>query len=209
MPADEHKPKISRQEPGSAEVARRDERLVRGVLAGDHDCLDTLMTHYDSLIRFAIFKTSKSECQRDPQFLDARASEVWIGFVQTIQRTSQPPTGTLAAYLTQIARNKCFDALRAKPVSPTPNQGARQNSDDIENIQDTRDDPLTIMITHEQLTQLRISLAELSESDKKMVGQIEWILAGKWKTAASSLQIAESTLRSRWKRMTDQIRSKM
>lgn len=186
---------------GDAAIARRDESLVRGVLSGDAAALRSLMDHYDRLVRYAVFRVCAGECKRDPSFLDARASEVWSGFVESLRRAGCGPDGTLKAYLTRIARNKSADFLRraSRTIEST-------NPGDTEAVEDPAESPLQAMIEFENVEILRSCMEKLGPDDRKLLQEMELLTQSRWSEAAQRLKLAESTLRSRWPKVVERLR---
>ncbi len=189
-----------------AATARRDENLIRGVLAGDAGAVGRLIQEYDRLVRYAIFQGFGSACGRDPSFLDARASEVWTGFVQSVRRRGAGPEGSLQAYLTRIARNKCLDHLRREGREPEGLAGDGGDALDVERLAGAESDPVAALIGLEQVEALRSCIAELPLDDRKLLQEIELLTQTRWSEAAGRLGMAESTLRSRWAKVTGRLR---
>ncbi len=188
----------------SAATATQDGRLIRGLLLGDASALTGIIDRYDKLVRYTVFNTCRTECRRDPTFLDARASDVWAGFVDSIRKRNKGPDGALPAYLVRIARNKCTDFLRKADRSPT----ASTLGDDIP-ADSTESDPIDALIRFEQAEHLRACIASLDLNDRNLLKEIELITQKRWSEAAQRLNLAESTLRSRWARILDRLRDRL
>ncbi|MEE9294745.1 MAG: sigma-70 family RNA polymerase sigma factor [Phycisphaerae bacterium] len=190
-------------------TSRRDENLIRGVLAGDADALRALIDQYDRLIRYTIFRACNDECRKDPTFLDARASEVWSGLVETVRRRGIEFPASLKPYLVQIARNKCHDYLRraAREAATHPQEqpAASGNAEPV----DPAANPLTLLIELEQVQAVRDCIEQLAPNDRNLLQQIDLIAESRWAEAARRLNLPESTLRSRWVRMVDQVRRRV
>ncbi len=174
-----------------------DDFLIAGMLGGDAAALNKLIERYDRLVRYTILRQSADRCRRDPQWLESIASTTWEGFVRSLRRDPQVRPKSVAAYLTQIARNQCISALRrASETHETTNLG-----DEVESLEFTAtlDEPLEILSRLESLAALRGCLAELDAEDRIMASQLAAIMERRWKDAAGALGVTESTLRSRWK----------
>ena len=185
-----------------ARTLERDARLVRGVLAGDADSLRQLIDHYDRLIRYTVHRSASTACRRDPSFLDACASDAWLGFVESIRRLGSGPNGSLGPYLVQIARNKCLDHLRR--VARTPSTEAFEEK--AATITADNLDPLSVLLDLERADVLRSCIQKLGDEDRKLLQEMELVADRRWKEAAQRLGEPESTLRSRWDRMLDRLR---
>jgi RNA polymerase sigma factor (sigma-70 family) len=203
MPARRDKPKLTITSEDAAEEARRDDRLIAGLLAGDAAALRRIISHYDRLVRYAVFCGCKDECRRDPALLDSIASEVWTGFVASIRRRGKGPDGTLKAYLAQIARNKTTDHLRRIGASPNAASVAQNES---EQTPDPAAGPLDALIDFENIEVLRSCFAELPAKDRKLLKEIELLTSSKWSEAAARLNLPESTIRSRWNSVVERLR---
>ncbi len=173
-----------------------DPELVQRLRDSDGDALRALMGRYDRLVRYAVFRLCRTECVRDPTFLDSRASETWTGFVRSIQRTDCEPPQNLKTYLIQIAKNKCTDALR-RTEGAAPAQTS-DRADDGSVVEAPSPGSLELLIQAEELLALRECLEKLSPTDKRLCDEMEHLVAGRWKLAAEALGMPESTLRSRW-----------
>ena len=187
------------------DAAQRDDKLVRGTIAGDAESLRSLMAHYDRLIRYTVFHGFRSQCRRDPSFLDARSSEVWFGFVETVRKQGIIPGGSVKGLLIRIARNKCIDYLRhSKSMEAISTAG-----EDIEagqNMAARDDDPLQTLEAYERFAALQSCIQEITGSDANLYRERELLLESRWSDVSRRLNIPESTLRSRWHRLLETLR---
>lgn len=174
--------------------------LVRRFRTGEGEALRELIDRYDRLVRFAIFRLCKSECRRDGLFLDARASETWSGFVESVRRREAPPPKNLSSYLLQIARNKCTDALR---------RGGRQvlPLDDASAVAAPAEGGLDTLVRAEEVLALRGCVGLLSEDEQTICAHVDLILDGRWTRVGEALGVPESTLRTRWRGIITRLRS--
>ena len=176
-----------------------DDFLVASLLGGDAAALRKLMDRYDRLVRYAVFRTTKDRCLKDPQWLDSVASEAWTGFVQSIRRDPDNLPKSLGAYLVQIARNRAVSAARRSARgSELPAGGIAA---DAANIPAEMNDPAEELARIELLDTLRGCLAEMDGESRKLAAQLEAITERRWREAAAALGLKESTLRSRWKQV--------
>lgn len=179
----------------------RDEQSVRQLLSGDERGLRDLVERYDRLVRYAIFRAGRRYCLRDPHWLDVRANESWAAIVQSLQRGATPDN--LPAYITQISRNTCIDAVKSaqrrsifKFTGETPDE-----SESIGN-----NDPADMVEYLDQLAAIRELIPGLPKEDQRILGEVALIVERRWKDAARRLGMAESTLRSRWEGVLDRLR---
>ncbi len=204
----------------------RDRRLLTGIQAGDPEPLRQLMDLYDRLIRFAIYRTAKSECTRDPAFLDSCASDVWLALIQRVRRDGPDIAANLRSYLIQIARNKCNDHWRKSnrditrhapqdstqdnlsPLSPHSPHSSETSTIQYINtsIIDASPDPSEMVIDIEDLERIRDCVRDFPENDRKLLQELDLLTSARWKEAASRLKIPESTLRSRWTALLQKLR---
>ncbi len=189
----------SPDDPAREEINRRDAKLARGVQAGDTEALRRLMHHQDRLVRFTIYRTLKDACTRDPHLIDAVASEVWTGFVASINRKGVPD-GSIRAYLVTIARNKATDFLRRESRRPKADGG------DLGDLVVSDADPMSVIMDAERVDFVRDCMADLAGDDRNLLQEMELLLNSRWREAAQALDIPESTLRSRWKKVLDRLR---
>jgi RNA polymerase sigma factor (sigma-70 family) len=173
--------------------------LLRRLREGDGAALRGLMSRYDGLVRYAVFRMCRTECRRDGEFLDARASEVWYGFVDSVRRHDAALPRNLKSYLIQIVRNKCTDALR---------RGGRAEADghDLGGVEAIAEPAVESLIRSEQVLALRGCMASLSDEEKMIYDQLDLILEGRWKQAGEVLNLPESTLRTRWPGILERLR---
>lgn len=190
---------------GGAGASPADARLIDGVLRGDEAAVRALVERYDRLVRYTVFKTSRRECSRDPDWLDARANEAWTGIVSALRRrgrTAIPPN--VPAYFARIARNKSLDALqregRQEAIPFDPN-GAEPD------VTEPDADPHNLLESVEEVTALRDCIARLNEDEQVICAEIGLILERRWREAAERLEMKESTLRSRWGNILDKLRA--
>ena len=209
MASGKRKPRPTSSSDKDPPASRRDENLIRGIMAGDADSLRELIDQYDRLVRYAIFRTCGDECRKDPTFLDSIASEVWSGLVESVRRLGTDLASSLKSYLVQIARNKCKDHLRrAGRELPTQPADAVATSDNREPA-DSAADPASLLIRLEQLQTMRDCIAGLPSSDRSLFEHMDLIAESRWSEAARRLNVPESTLRSRWNRVVEELRAKM
>jgi RNA polymerase sigma factor (sigma-70 family) len=186
-----------------------DDRILVGrLLDGDEDAMRLLVDRYDRLIRYIVFKTGRRHCDRDPGWLDARANEAWTGIVKSLRRGGPdniPPS--IPSYFAQIARNKCLDAVRVADARPViPIDGPPEGGGEVEaTVPD--EDPVTLLESLEQLDVLRDCISRLSEEDRLLCSEIGLITERRWQEAAQRLEMAESTLRSRWRVVLGKLRA--
>jgi RNA polymerase sigma factor (sigma-70 family) len=179
--------------------------LIQSMLGGDAAALDKLMGRYDRLVRFTIFRVSKVQCGRDPHWVDSIASETWTGFVQSLRRASGNLPGSVSKYLMQTARNRCISALRKlRPDQDSLEDGGEEGTP----LQSESDeDPAERLSRLEELEALRDCVFRLDQAGRELYAQIDAIADRRWKDAAGALGLAESTLRSRWKKVSDALRN--
>ena len=178
-----------------SDQAPADHELIADLKRGNGDALRTLMGRYDRLVRFAIYRGSRVECQRDPAWLDSVASEVWTGFVGTLGRNPDRVPRELKTYFIQIARHKCIDALRkGRRGHATLSKGAGE----LDDLATPQPSALEIMSMAEEVAQLRRCISQLSPEDQALCSQIPQIAARRWRDVGRAVGLAESTVRSRW-----------
>jgi len=180
-----------------------DEFLITGMLGGDSAALNKLIERYDGLVRFTIFRMSKTRCLKDPQWLESIASATWTGFVKSMQRGSGDRPRSLRAYLTAVAKYQVASALRG---APGPDDGAQSIDSITTELASPLDDPANTLSQLELLEALRDCLAQLGDDDRTLATQLTAITERRWRDAAAALGMSESTLRSRWKRTLDRLR---
>jgi len=177
--------------------------LISSVRGGDEVALRTLMDRYDRLVRFAIFRLSKTECARDAHWLETLAADTWLGFLRSLQRSPDTHPKSLAAYLATIAR---FKVVSARRRAVDPEAASLDDSELGAGLESDADDPLDLLADLETLGFLRECVRELGTADQALWVQIEAILERRWVEAAAALGTSESTLRSRWKRVLELVR---
>ena len=180
-----------------------DNFLLTSILSGDEVALQALIKRYDRLVRYTIYHASKKYCQKDPQWLETVASNTWMGLMQSLRRNPSSLPLNLLTYLLKIAHNQALTAIRqdqSHQMSPS--------SDDFINnlhIKDTLDSPDQLLSDIEELEILRVCIAALDEDHRRLISQLDAITNRRWKEAANALGMQESTLRSRWVRVKEQL----
>jgi RNA polymerase sigma factor (sigma-70 family) len=182
-----------------------DAALVRALGRGDPEALRLLMRRYDRLVRFAIYRTCRTQCAQDPDWLDARASETWTGFVRSMQRRGARPPDDLPNYLLQIARHKCLDAVRIGRA--LTGRAAAAEDAVLAQLTDNNEDTTELLSRLDQLESLRACLAGLDAADRALCSQLDLIVERRWSEAAKKLAMPESTLRTQWKRVLERLRA--
>jgi RNA polymerase sigma factor (sigma-70 family) len=185
--------------------APSDAELVRALVQGNPEALRPLMRRYDRLVRFAIFRTCRDRCVRDPDWLDARASETWTGFVHSMRRRGARPPDDLPNYLLQIARHKCLDAVRIGRA--LVDQASAVDEALITQLSDNNEDTSDFLGRLDELESLRACMAGLDPADRALCSQLDLIVERRWKEAAEKLAMPESTLRTQWKGVLDRLRA--
>lgn len=181
-----------------------DEFLVQSLRGGDAAALKQLMDRYDRLVRYSVYKLTKDQCQKDPQWLDSIASATWAGFVQSVTREGGESLRSVSAFLIFVARNQAISALRRKRhdavfLDADPKTGQPEIAVELK-------DPSLLVSEIEELAALRDCLGNLDTEDRPLTSQLAAITERRWKAAAEALGMSESTLRSRWGRILDQLR---
>lgn len=173
-----------------------DHFLVAQLLAGDAAALRALLTRYDRLVRYTVFRLSGKQCARDPQWLDSVASASWAGFVSSLQRLSGDLPRSVRGYLVQISSNQTISALRRvkEPLAGLEATDTRDPS-----LIDPIPGPDQLAANLEEMALLRDCLSDLPAESKRMVTQLAAITERRWEDAANALGLSESTLRSRWR----------
>ena len=182
-----------------------DEFLVSSLRGGDSAALRMLIGRHDRLVRFTIYKLTKTRCLKDPQWLDSIASATWVGFVQTIRREGAKPPKSIPAFLSYVARNQAISALRRKEPDAVP-LDADHASEGL-GIAIETEEPSRLVSEQEELAALRACLADLPEDDRALSSQLVAITERRWKAAAEALGMSESTLRSKWKQILGRLRA--
>ena len=181
-----------------------DAYLIDNMLAGDAGALRALMNRYDRLVRFTVFKVSAERSRRDPEWVESIASLTWTGFVRSLQRHPERRPTSVRAYLVQIARNQVVSALRQQP-----NEGRIISLDAGEETRDiaaTLEEPVETLERLEHLEALKSCCAGLDADDRSLTAELSTIMERRWRDAADTLKMKESTLRSRWGRVLDRLR---
>ncbi|UCF33774.1 MAG: sigma-70 family RNA polymerase sigma factor [Phycisphaerales bacterium] len=189
----------------AASTGPDDAFLIQSMLGGDAAALDKLMDRYDRLVRFTIFRVSKVQCGRDPHWVDSIASETWTGFVQSLRRASGNVPGSVSKYLMQTARNRCISALRKLRPDRDSLEDGGEEGPPLQSESD--EDPAERLSRLEELEALRDCVSRLDQAGRELYAQIDAITDRRWKDAAGALGLAESTLRSRWKRVSEALRN--
>jgi len=178
--------------------------LTRSTLGGDTAALRRLMDRYDRLVRYAIFRQAGDRCRQDPQWLDSVASDTWAAFVRSLHRTPDSPPDSVPALLLGIARRRVASELRRKPLSAEPIDALEG-----ETLQAAAADPAELIGGLEDLGALRDCLAAVAGDDSVLMAQLGPIMERRWRAAAAGLGMAESTLRSRWGKLLERLRTCM
>ncbi len=178
---------------------QEDAVLVAGFLDGEEKPMRALIDRYDRLVRYSIFKTGKRYCDRDPGWLDACANEAWTAIVKSLRKAGKKNIpANIPAYFAQIARNKSLDAVKKADASPIISFNTEQD-DPIAEHSEPEASPLVMLENLEQLESLRDCMSRLNEKDQVLCSEVGLIMERRWKEAAKELEMAESTLRSRWR----------
>lgn len=174
-----------------------DQFLVTQMLGGDPAALRALLTRYDRLVRYTVFRLSGTQCARDPQWLDSVASATWTGFVSSLRRQVGERPRAIRGYLVQIASNQTISALRRlkEPIAGLDNDPGETELP----LTDPLPGPDELAANLEELAALRACLSDLPLESKRMVTQLAAITERRWEDAAATLGLSESTLRSRWR----------
>ncbi len=181
-----------------------DSFLVAGVIGGDEAALRKLIDRYDRLVRYTIFRVTKDRCAKDPHWLDTIASNTWTGFVTSVRRNPDNQPRSPKAYLVRIARNQVVSALRRS--RPAEELAGETQDVEVAAIESSVEEPADLLERMELIEVLRECFAGLSEDDRTLAEQLEAIMERKWRVAAAALDLSESTLRSRWKRVLERLR---
>lgn len=196
-PSDE--PNASR----ASDADSADDELLKRAGRGDSGALQLLLDRYDRLVRYAIFRVARRQCTRDPQLLDSIASETWTAVIQAARSPEREAPRSVKSYVVRIARNRSVSAIRTLSRQfehERPDEGSDDRAASDE------EPASTLLENMEQLELLRTCMAELAEPDRQICGQIVPISNRHWREAAEVLGMSESTLRSRWQRIEEQIR---
>ncbi len=205
MPMDQS----ARQQFGRPDLNHLDESSLVALLGqGDEEALRILMDRFDRLVRYTIFHTAREQTARDPQWLDAVAGETWSGFLKTVRRGGGIKTGSVGGYLTGVARQQTISALRRLQAFA----GARQSASDLDSLSNmpaTTLDATSLLDELESLTALRECAEILPEDDRVIMSQLQAITQRRWVEAGAALGLSESTLRSKWAKIIERLRTCM
>ena len=182
-----------------------DDFLLEAVIGGDDVALRRLIDRYDRLVRYTIFRASRKQSVSDPHWLDSLASTTWSGFVQSMRRASGNRPAALRAYLVRIARNQVASAARKAAPLDQPSSPALESA--AATLDDSSSDPQQVVQNLELVEIVRDCLLELDEGDRSLASQLGAITERRWRDAAMALEMSESTLRSRWKRVLERLRA--
>lgn len=199
-----HGPSADASSESGSSTGPDDGFLITAMLGGDAAALNKLIDRYDRLVRYTVLRMSRSRCVRDPHWLETIASDTWTGFVRSLQRDPDNRPRSVTAYLVRIARNKCASGMRSDPPSHESIEGPEDGTK--AQIAATTEEPVELLSRVELLESLRGCLAELEPEEQRMAAELNAITGRRWKEAAASLGMSESTLRSRWKRVLDRLR---
>lgn len=177
--------------------------LVDRAVGGDEAALRALMDRYDRLVRYTIFRIGRERCRKDPAWLDTISGDAWVGFIQSVRRAPEAPDAP-AAYLVRIARNKAISAVRSATRLEAHIEEANAP---LEVEEDLTRDPSHLVTGLEELEALKGCLELLDSEDRELATQLSVLMERRWRDAASALGLAESTVRSRWKRTLDRLRA--
>lgn len=182
-----------------------DDFLVAAMVAGDWQALDALMTRYDRLVRYTIFRASRAHCLRDPAWLDSAASSAWAAFVDAARREGHSGPRSARNLVVAIARNHAISAVRqASRRRDAPAGGTEPPERSVADA-----DPAILSEEVEQLACLWDCVEQLSLEDRVIFSQLGLITERHWREAAAALGRSESTLRSQWKRILEKLQDLM
>lgn len=181
-----------------------DRTLIDELLQGDQGALRQLMTRYDRLVRYVIFRASPSRFRRDPHWVESLASATWLGFTQSVQRRNTGCPTSVQAYLVRIARNQVTSELRRAGSERVQPESDKSNY--IDKIAARVEEPAELISRLELLEVLRLCVSKLSAEDRALIGQLAAITERRWVDAGRALGLPESTLRSRWSRTLERLR---
>ena len=181
-----------------------DHDLISKMQAGDEAALQALIKRYDRLVRYTVYHTSRQHCRQDPHWLETVASSTWMGFIQSMTRHPNSRPDNLPAYMVRIARNQAISDKR-RTRSYTKVQQFDENTVNVTHT-DILVSPDQYLSKMEELEVLRDCLAGLDEDQRILASQLDSITQRRWKEAANTLGMRESTLRSRWRRVLELLR---
>jgi len=182
-----------------------DKVLIDRIRKGDDEALRKLMDRYDRLVRYTIFRTARRQCVRDPQWLDAVASESWTGLLQSLRRNPDGLRTSFVGFLTTVTRNQTISALRRIQRGAFIEMQPASAVESLE-VPDVASDPGDLLSDIDSLQVLQKCLDQLPDADRVLFSQLDSITQRRWKDAAMVLGISESTLRSRWTRILGHLR---
>jgi RNA polymerase sigma factor (sigma-70 family) len=183
----------------------RDQELLERLAAGEQAALSELMNQYDRLVRYTIYRAARDACMRDPEWLDGVASETWTGFVRSLERRGPVAVKDTRLYLIQTARNRAISTLRGKTLK-FETAGRDDEGPARGLVDEAAVDPAEEAERLDTLEALRSCLAALDPEDQRVCAQDDLISSRRWREAAESLGMSESTLRSRWKKISEKLR---
>ena len=189
---------------GSPHDRRTDDELLADLARRDSLALRVLMDRFDRLVRFTIFRTHRQRCRQDPLWIDSVASEVWTDLCRSARAGKLEDISNIQSFFIQVTRRRCIDALRRSAETPLA-AGGPEDGLDAQPIM-TDDDTDSLLDRAEHLTALRGCVSKLGEAEQIICGEISAITAGRWREAGQRLGMAESTLRSRWARVLQNLR---
>ena len=194
-----------RHDPGSDRAALRDDELAVAIAAGHEPALRQLIARYDTVVRYTVFRHSSDRCHADPHWMDSIASDVWTGLVAAIRRDRHGLPSPMRNYIISVSRNQTVSALRKRQTATkldTVDLEAAARSPDAD-----APDPGRLAEDLEDLTALRECLATLSGDDRTLANHLADVVDRRWRDVAAALDLPESTVRSRWKRVLEQLRA--
>jgi len=183
----------------------RDDELAIAVAAGHEPALRQLIVRYDRIVRYTVFRQSQRMCEADPLWLDSVASEVWTGLIRAIRRDRHSLPSTLRNYIISIARNQTISAIRKTETAGrlhTTGLDAASSSQDAD-----APDPAQFSEDLENLQALRDCLDQLADEDQIFAEHLPDVLDRRWRDVGAALNLPESTVRSRWKRVLGHLRA--
>lgn len=189
----------------SAAGSKGERELVQRLADGDESALRQLMDQYDQLVRYTIYRTAREQSVRDPQWLDAVASETWGGFLNSARRGMELRSQSIARYLGGIARLQTISALRRLRAFARIPQNAFSDAS-LSQLESLELDPEMLSAELESLSALRDCAGLLDDDDRLILSQLPAITQRNWVEAGAVLGLSESTLRSRWGRILDRLR---
>lgn len=191
-------------EPRDTQAAPDDRDLVQSLRSGDPSALPALMARYDRLVRYTVYRAAPDRCAADPHWLDTVSADAWMGLAASLQRLGAAPPGSLPHYLVRIARNRAVSALRTHSRRAATGGGALPLEDALEE-KDAGPTPDELVSRLDEVARLRVCMEKLKTEDKEICVHIELIAERRWSEVAMELGQPESTLRSRWKVISDNL----